>query len=384
MCIRDSSSAALGETLADHRSTIQGKLKKRRMLPAEGMAAIDRLDAVEGIVGMGRSEFAVEAVAEVMKVKHAVFGELAAALPEDAILATNTSSLSVSDIAKKVARPERVVGMHFFNPVRKMPLVEIVRGQQTSEEVVARTCALALSLGKTPVVTSDVPGFLVNRLLGPYVDEAVRLFEGGAEAARIDQLMKNFGMPMGPLRLLDEVGLDIASHAAESLHLGYGDRMSHSHVIAGLMDTHRMGKKTGQGFYDHSSHGKRHSSATLMPDLPNFQSGDWARSLRDEELVDRMVLAMVNEAARCLEEKVVATSRELDLATVFGTGFAPFRGGVLRYADARGAAKIVERLDVLAASDEVAERGAGAARFQPAELLRRHAETGEPLTLPLS
>lgn len=381
--LADLSSAALGKALADHQGQILRKVKKRRMQPADGLAAIDRLDGVEGIRGMGRSMFAVEAVAEVMTVKHKVFAELAESLPQDAILATNTSSLSVTEIANEVAHPERVVGMHFFNPVRKMPLVEVVRGAKTSDEVVARTCALALALGKTPVVTSDVPGFLVNRLLGPYVDEAVRLFEGGVDAARIDELMLAFGMPMGPLRLLDEVGLDIASHAAVSLHQGYGNRMSHSQGIAALMSDTRLGKKTGCGFYDHSAHGKRRSPATPMPDLPNFQSGDWAVSLRDEELVDRMVLAMVNEAARCLEEQVVAGPRELDLATVFGTGFAPFRGGVLRYADARGVGKVVDRLDALAATKEVIERGAGAARFEAADLLRRHAESGEPLTLPL-
>lgn len=377
--LADLSSAALGKALADHQKTVMGKVKKRRMDRADGIAAIDRLDGAEGITGMGRSTFAVEAVAEIMGVKHKVFGELAEKLPDGAVLATNTSSLSVSEIARQVPDPGRVVGMHFFNPVRKMPLVEVVRGAQTTDETVAQTCALAIALGKTPVVTADVPGFLVNRLLGPYVDEAVRLFVGGAEAKRIDDLMVDFGMPMGPLRLLDEVGLDIASHAAVSLHEGYGDRMAHSDGITGLMGDARMGKKTGQGFYDHSAHGKKRAAAKPMGDLPNFQTGDWARSLRDEDLVDRMVLAMVNEAARCLEEKVVAGPAELDLATVFGTGFAPFRGGVLHYAEARGFGKVVQRLDQLAEHDEVVERGAGAARFQATGLLREWAEEGKAL-----
>ncbi|MFT7677261.1 MAG: 3-hydroxyacyl-CoA dehydrogenase/enoyl-CoA hydratase/3-hydroxybutyryl-CoA epimerase [Planctomycetota bacterium] len=378
--LADLSSEALGRALGEHEKSVLRKVKRRRMTKSDGTAAIDRLDAAQGIVGMARSTFAVEAVAEVLGVKHKVFGELAEALPAGAILATNTSSLSVTEIAAGVPSPERVVGMHFFNPVRMMPLVEVVRGANTSDEVVARTCALAISMGKTPVITRDVPGFLVNRLLGPYIDEAVRLFVGGADAARIDSLMVDFGMPMGPLRLLDEVGLDIASHAAASLHAGYGDRMQPSDGISGLMGDERLGKKTGQGFYDHTSHGKRKSSAKLMADLPNFQQETWARSLRDDELVNRMVLAMVNEAYRCLEEGVVSSSAVLDLATVFGTGFAPFRGGVLRYAESVGLPEIVERLDHLAGQEEILERGPGAMRFRAAALLRQRAQDSGNLT----
>jgi 3-hydroxyacyl-CoA dehydrogenase/enoyl-CoA hydratase/3-hydroxybutyryl-CoA epimerase len=222
----DIAPAALDTALAEHRTAVAEKRQRRRLEKHEAERAIDRLDVARTLVGFGRCELVVEAVAERLEVKRAVFGELARSLPADSILATNTSSLSVAAIAEGLPGPERFVGLHFFNPVRKMPLVEIVRGPKTSDETVARCAALALELGKTPVVVRDVAGFLVNRLLGPYLDECVRLFEGGVEPARLEALLEGFGLPLGPLALLDEVGLDIASHAATALHAAYGARMT--------------------------------------------------------------------------------------------------------------------------------------------------------------
>ncbi len=199
----------------------------------------------------------IEAVAEKIEVKRAVFGELAAQVSAGTILATNTSSLSIAAIAEGVPSPERVVGMHFFNPVKRMPLVEIIRGRRTSPDAVAACAGLAVHLGKTPVVVADVPGFLVNRLLGPYLDESLRMFAGGIDAHRIDRALEEFGMPMGPLRLLDEVGFDIASHAAASLHAGYGPRMSPCAVLEPMVGEGRLGKKTGRGFYEHRGSAER-------------------------------------------------------------------------------------------------------------------------------
>jgi 3-hydroxyacyl-CoA dehydrogenase/enoyl-CoA hydratase/3-hydroxybutyryl-CoA epimerase len=271
-----------------------------------------------------------------------------------------------------------VVGLHFFNPVKKMPLVEIVRGPQSSDETLARCAALALELGKTPVVVRDVAGFLVNRLLGPYLDECVRLFEGGVEPARLEALLYGFGLPMGPLELLDEVGLDIAAHAAAALHAAYGARMTPARALGALLAEKRLGKKSGQGFYVHSPERGTKSKPVLATDLARFVPSGSPRLavLRDEEVLDRALLAMLNEAARALEEEVVAGARELDLATIFGMGFPPFRGGLLAWADTLGAREIVARLERIAGEADIAARTGGRERFTPAASLKRMALSG--------
>ena len=362
----DLSSKALAGAISNHRKEVDKRRRRKRLQPHDANAAIDHLVGVEGLVGMTQSEIAIEAVAEVLHVKASVFGELAGQLSDDAILATNTSSLSVSAIAKDLPHPERVVGMHFFNPVKAMPLVEVVRGEETNDETVTRTCALAIAMGKTPVVTRDVPGFLVNRILGPYLDEAVRLFVGGADVEHVDALMLNFGMPMGPFVLLDEVGFDIAQHAAASLHAGYGGRMAPCPGLTGMSDDTRLGRKTGKGFYDHPKEGDRKSKRKLAQDLAHFQTESWAGSLPDGEITDRLVYAMVGEAARCLEENVVESESILDLASVFGTGFAPFRGGLWSHAKRVGLGAVCSRMTELHQKEDVQARGAGAERFDPA------------------
>ncbi|MDF1798237.1 MAG: 3-hydroxyacyl-CoA dehydrogenase NAD-binding domain-containing protein [Planctomycetota bacterium] len=374
--LRDLSRDALDETVRSHEAELAKQRSRRRLSSSEANAAIDRLEVTTKAVGFGRCELVVEAVAEVLEVKHAVFRELAELMPADAILATNTSSLSVTEIAAGVPNPERVVGMHFFNPVRRMPLVEIVRGRHTSDEVVARVARLALDLGKTPVVVEDVPGFLVNRLLAPYLDEAVCLLEEGATPERVDRAMKAFGMPMGPFELLDEVGLDIAGHAGASMERGYGERMTANAFLAPLVANGDLGKKTGNGIYRYErKRGGRPRSIGLNPRLP-AASSTRAIAMTVPEITDRLILAMVNEGARAMSEGVMRSPRELDLATIFGMGFAPFRGGLLSYADDRGAAAIVARLAELASSPGVAERPGGAARFEPAARLVDLAETG--------
>ncbi len=373
----DIAPAALDTALVEHRTGLAERRKRRRIEKHEAERAVDRLDVTRTLVGFARCELVLEAVAEKLEVKRAVFGELAKSLAPDAILATNTSSLSVDAIAAGLPHPERVAGLHFFNPVKKMPLVEIVRGAQTSDETVARCAALALDLGKTPVVVRDVAGFLVNRLLGPYLDECVRLFEGGIEPARLEATLSGFGLPMGPLELLDEVGLDIAAHAAAALHAAYGARMTPAAALGALLSEKRLGKKSGQGFYVHAAReagGGKPEKPVLAGDLARFVPAGAPRlALSDAELVDRALLAMLNEAARALEERVVAGPRELDLATVFGMGFPPFRGGLLAWADTLGPREIVARLERIGAAPDVQARPGGKERFAPAESLRRMA-----------
>ena len=367
----------LDAALHEHRGAVEKKRRRRRLQRHEAEAALDRLEVTQALDGFQRADLVIEAVAERMDVKRKVLGALVDQLRPEALIATNTSSLSVDAMAEGLPGPERVVGIHFFNPVRKMPLVEIVRGAHTSDAVVATACRFATDLGKTPVVVKDVAGFLVNRILGPYLDEAVRLFEEGADPVEVDRLAVAFGMPMGPFELLDEVGLDIAAHAALSLEEAYGERMTASRVLATLVEAGELGKKTEFGIYawSHPKKGRRRlERGALNSRLQAMARPEVPPSERD--VLDRLMLSMVNEAARCLEEEVVASPGELDLASVFGMGFAPFRGGLVRYADERGAAEVVARLRELAAAPVIANRPGGPAKFAPAALLVALAEGG--------
>ncbi len=371
--LADLARPALDAALLEHSKRVAKSLAKRHLQPHEARAAVDRLGVSSEIAGFGGCEFVIEAVAERLDVKRSVFAALAAQVAPDAVLATNTSSLSVDAIAATVPHPERVVGMHFFNPVHMMPLVEIVRGTATNDTTVATTAKLALKLGKTPVVVRDVAGFLVNRVLGPYLDEAVRLFDAGVDPLRIERAALDFGLPMGPLELLDEVGLDIAAHAAQALEAAYGERMKSSRSVGRFVLAGLKGKKSGAGFFVYSKDARtgRPKRGALNGQVIEIAKPAATRlQIADEVLRDRLVLALVNEAALCLEEKVVASAAELDLATVFGMGFPPFLGGVMRYVDARGAKIIVEASRKLAESPDIASRDGARERFTPCALLR--------------
>jgi 3-hydroxyacyl-CoA dehydrogenase/enoyl-CoA hydratase/3-hydroxybutyryl-CoA epimerase len=378
--LADLSVQALDAAVKGHRARVAKALGKRILSASEARASIDRLETSSATLGFGQCELVVEAVAEKLEIKRKVLGALAAQMKPGAVLATNTSSLSVETLARELEHPERVVGMHFFNPVHQMPLVEIVRGKKTSDEAVRRTAKLALQLGKTPVVVADVPGFLVNRILGPYLDEAVRLVDLGLPPERIDKLALDFGLPMGPLELIDEVGLDIAAHAAESLHKGYGARMEPCALAAKLLEGGAKGKKNGLGFYRYriDAQSGRAAKHGVNETLERARSAPRASQpeVPDSGVLDQLVLALLNEAARALDEAVVASARELDLASVFGMGFAPFRGGVLRYADERGAREIVAALRRLLEVPEIRSRGPSRERFSPCSRLLAMAETG--------
>lgn len=373
--LSDLARKAVDTALVEHARRIGGSLRKRRLKPHEARAAVDRLEGATALEGFARCGLVLEAVAEKLEIKRSVFGTLASQLAPDAILATNTSSLSVDAIAEGVPHPERVVGMHFFNPVHLMPLVEVIRGSRTNDETVAATAKLALRLGKTPVVVRDVAGFLVNRVLGPYLDEAVRLYEIGVAPQTIERAALDFGLPMGPLELLDEVGLDIAAHAAQALEKAYGERMKASPLVAKLVAVGLKGKKSGAGFFDYAPDPKsgRPRKGEFNARVTEAARPHGASTVSFEDVRDRLGLALVNEAALCLEEQVVASARELDLATVFGMGFPPFHGGALRYVELRGARTIVDRLTRLAESSDVRARDGARQRFEPCALLRERA-----------
>ena len=355
--LRDVDAAQLAQGLQRAGKLFSDARRRGLLSAAEAQAGMDRILPAEVPVVMRSTDLVVEAAVEKMELKKKIFADLEARTRPETLLATNTSALSVTEIAQGLQNPERVVGLHFFNPVHRMKLVEVVRAALTSEAAVDTAVALVQRIGKLPVVVRDRPGFLVNRILLPYLLEAVRLFEAGAEVRALDESMLDFGMPMGPLRLLDEVGLDVASDVAQTLCAAFPDRMKMPGFFAQLLGAEIKGRKGGKGFYEYRN--GRHGGVNPVV-LALSQRGDKA-GLSREELRKRMVLLMINEAAICLEEGIVEDPRDIDFAMIMGTGFAPFRGGPLRYADGIGIGRITEDLRRL--------NEAGEGQFAPCERL---------------
>ena len=342
----------------------RGRVKRRRMTKSELSNCMAMISGTTEYSGFENTPLVIEAVVENMDIKKQVLREVEATLDERAIFASNTSALSITELASAANRPERVVGLHFFNPVDRMPLVEVIRGEKTSDEAVEAVESFARKLGKVPVRCGDGPGFLVNRILGPYLNEATRLFEEGYSPVSIDAAIREFGMPMGPFELLDEVGLDVGAKVGVILHEAFGERARPPELLSALKENSaRLGKKTGRGFYIHGGKSKKPNDDMLRhggTGGSGFKADDQALWIR------RLVYPMVNEAARALEEKIVERPSDVDLAKVFGTGFAPFRGGPLRYADSVGVTKVVDGL-----------RSLRDPRHVPCELLDRLARSGD-------
>jgi 3-hydroxyacyl-CoA dehydrogenase/enoyl-CoA hydratase/3-hydroxybutyryl-CoA epimerase len=329
-------------------------VKRRRMSVREAAQAMERISGGIEYHGLSGSDVVVEAIVEKMEVKKAVLAELEGHVSENCIIATNTSSLSVEEMASALSRSERFCGMHFFNPVHRMPLVEVIRAPGTSDEAVATIYRLALDLGKVPVVVGDGPGFLVNRILGLYLNEAGFLLSDGASIEMIDRVAKRFGMPMGPLRLVDEVGIDVSTHAGASLHGALGERLTPAPALLELGRTGRLGKKGGLGFYQYEDGKDKGVDDSIYAELPSVPtpSTSSAGSLTGEDGEDlirrRLVLAMINEAARILGDGIAASAADVDIAMIMGTGFPPFRGGLLRFADTLHPRGLVDQLEQLA------------------------------------
>jgi 3-hydroxyacyl-CoA dehydrogenase/enoyl-CoA hydratase/3-hydroxybutyryl-CoA epimerase len=335
------------------------KVDRRRMTRGEMARKLARITGATDWSGFQRADVVIEAVVESIPIKRQVLAEFESLAKPDAIFATNTSTIPITQIAAEAKRPENVVGMHFFNPVDRMPLVEIIRGEKTSDLAMVTTAALARKLGKTVVYCNDGPGFVVNRILGPYMNESGFLLEEGNSIESIDKAMVDFGMPMGPMALLDEVGIDVAAKVAGILTDAFGARMQKSTVVEKLYADGRHGKKNGKGLYVYED-GKRKGPDSSVYRVLGIRSPQAADA---KAVVERMVLAMINEASLILDEKIVASAGELDLAMIMGTGFPPFRGGLLRYADSLGVPYIVSRLDELSSSV--------GPRFRPNEPLKR-------------
>jgi 3-hydroxyacyl-CoA dehydrogenase/enoyl-CoA hydratase/3-hydroxybutyryl-CoA epimerase len=343
------------------------QLRKRRMTRADFARKMAFLSGSLEYAGFEGCDITIEAVLEKMTVKQAVLADWERVAPAKAIFASNTSSLPIAEIASKASHPERVVGMHFFNPVNKMPLVEVIYGAKTDPEVTATIFDLAKKLGKTPVVVKDSPGFLVNRILSPYIAEAARLLIEGNPMESIDKAMRTFGMPVGPIELLDDVGIDVAAKAGGTMAEAFPTRMPADPTLEKLVTLGRIGRKAKKGFYFYEKERRGGPDPDAYRDLglPSPSKNPNSSS----EIQERLVLPMINEAAFCLAEGIVASPAKLDLAMIFGTGFPPFRGGLCAYADSLGAKAVVEGLEKLAA--------AKGPRFRPAPRLLEMAKQGK-------
>ncbi|HUO86151.1 MAG TPA: 3-hydroxyacyl-CoA dehydrogenase NAD-binding domain-containing protein, partial [Thermoanaerobaculia bacterium] len=342
------------------------KLEERRKLTAaEAKRKLALIQPTLDYDGFGRIDLVIEAVVEKLPVKQKVLAEIGERVPAETVLASNTSSLAIDDIAADTTRPERVVGMHFFNPVHKMPLVEVVVGARSAPEAINTVFAFARRLGKTPVLVGETPGFLVNRLLTFYSVEALWLLDEGYRVEDIDEAMADWGMPIGPLALTDEVGIDVATEVAGVLNAAYADRLPVPAWQGGFAAAGYLGKKNGRGIYRYDGRQRGEVNRDVYGVLglePTVEEPD------PRYLQERMVLRMIDEAARCLEEEVVASAGETDLAMIFGTGFPPFRGGPCRWADRQGLDWVTETLERFASA--VGER------YRPSDALRRTKEAG--------
>ena len=356
--LRDVSREFVDRGLANIEKTYAEAVKRGLMSEEKAKEGRARIIASTHHVPLRDVQIVIEAASEKIDIKKEIFRELSVEAPR-AILATNTSALSISELGACTDSPERVIGLHFFNPVSRMKLIEVVLGQKTSDETRERALAFARQIGKLPVVVRDSPGFLINRVLFPYLLDAAELFEGGADGGKIDKALVEWGMPMGPLRLIDEIGIDVTVDIADTLAKAYGRRDESPKILREMQSAKMLGRKTGSGFYKYE--GKQQS--------PNETIEKWRRSSHtaDVDLANRLIFLMVNEAARCLEEKVVASPEDADYGMILGTGFAPFRGGPLRFADHFGLKKIVDEMEQLARTDD---------KFAPCEILKKHARDG--------
>lgn len=331
-----------------------GKLLSKEVLrgkstPAKMAQTLSYIRPTLNYGDFGEVDIVIEAVVENPTIKEAVLSEVESLVKPETILASNTSTISITRLANALKRPENFVGMHFFNPVHRMPLVEVIRGEKTSDIAIATTVALAQKMGKTPIVVNDCPGFLVNRVLFPYFGAFDLLVKEGADFVSIDKTMEKFGWPMGPAYLLDVVGMDTGVHAAKVMAEGFPDRMKPDYKGATqLMFEHeRLGQKNGVGFYqyetDKRGKPKKIADSTTYELLNLVQTGD--QTFDEQEIIDRMMIAFCNETVRCLEDNIVASPAEADMAMIMGVGFPPFRGGPCRYIDQIGVANYVALCD---------------------------------------
>ena len=379
--LRDVSREFLDRGLANIEKIYGDAVKHASITEAKAKEGRARIVASTAPMELRDVQFVIEAASEKIDIKKHIFTDLSMQVGPRTIVATNTSALPVGALAACTVAPERVLGMHFFNPVSRMKLVEVVVAQETSADTKERALAFVRQIGKLPIIVRDSPGFLVNRVLFPYLLDAAELFEAGVEADKIDNALVNWGMPVGPLRLIDEIGVDVAIDIARTLEKAYGRRNHAATILHWLRDGGMLGRKSGRGFYIYEGKTQRPNESLVnwrrgLHGDPEGAAGpvippDWHRDprlrLTEGELAQRLVFLMVNEAARCVEEKVVDSPEDADYGMILGTGFAPFRGGPLRFAEHFGLTEIVDAMGQLARIDE---------KFAPCEILKRYVREG--------
>jgi len=364
--MKDADVARVAQGILAARAILDDRLKRRWISKYEYARLVALLSGGDTYAGFGRAELTIEAVFEELGVKQQVLREVEAVLPSTGVFASNTSTIPITRIAEAARAPERVIGMHFFSPVAKMPLLEVIPGARTEPQTVSTAVAFGRRMGKTVIVVKDSPGFWVNRILAPYPNEVGHLLAEGASIEDVDSMAVRFGFPVGPVTLLDEVGLDVALKVAGVMQEAYGDHIQPAPGpgIAVLVKEGRLGRKSGGGFYIYQDGKKRGVDESVYGLLGVHPNG----GPRPAEILQRLVLPIVNEAARALGEAIVRSPRDGDIGAIFGFGFPPFRGGPLRYADDLGAERVVTDLERLA------ERYG--ARFAPCEVLQEHARAG--------
>ncbi|MDO8501108.1 MAG: fatty acid oxidation complex subunit alpha FadB [Gemmatimonadaceae bacterium] len=347
--MKDIAEKAIDLGLSEARKLLAKRVERGKMTADEMAEVFTRIRPTLSFGDFKGVDIVVEAVVENEKVKKSVLAEVEGQVKEDAILASNTSTISITRLAEGLKRPENFCGMHFFNPVHKMPLVEVIRGAKSGDRAVATTVSYALAMGKTPIVVNDCPGFLVNRVLFPYFAGFMMLVNEGVDFQKIDKVMEKFGWPMGPAYLLDVVGIDTGHHANAVMAQGFPDRMASTEKTAlGMMfEAGRFGQKNGKGFYSYVPDKKGVPKKTVDPEVQGILKPlvrvDNSASITDQDIIDRMMLPLLIECSRCLEDKIVNTPVEVDIALIYGLGFPPFRGGPFRYADAVGLKALCEK-----------------------------------------
>jgi 3-hydroxyacyl-CoA dehydrogenase/enoyl-CoA hydratase/3-hydroxybutyryl-CoA epimerase/enoyl-CoA isomerase len=369
--MKDIAAQALELGLSEARNLLIKGIDRGRMTPGQMSEVLTRINPTLKYGDVEGADIVVEAVVENEDIKKGVLRELENTLSETAIIASNTSTISISNLAGSLENQERFCGMHFFNPVHVMPLVEIIRGEHSSKQAIATTVTFAKAIGKNPIVVNDCPGFLVNRVLFPYLNAFTALIRDGADFQKVDKIMEGFGWPMGPAYLLDVIGMDTACHAGNVLAAGYPDRMQNTYTsaIQALYDADRLGQKSGSGFYryekDKRGKPKKKRDETVYELIHSAGDG---HAFSDQEIVDRMMVPMCLETARCLEEGIVESAMAADMGLIWGIGFPPFRGGALRYIDTIGIERFCESADRYAALGKA---------YQPTEQFRAAAANGK-------
>ncbi len=359
--VRDLSDKVLGTAARTVDGGLKSQIRSGAISRVEADRRRSRLLLTTALADLGGTDLVIEAVFEDLELKRRVLAEVEELIPDGAVFASNTSALPIAEIAAGARRPERVLGMHYFSPVPKMPLLEIVVAERTSASATAVARSFGTAQGKTCIVVKDGPGFYTTRILAPYLNEAVLLVEEGVRIEDIDRAMKDFGYPVGPLALIDEVGIDVGAHVARDLGRAFADRgLEGSGAMPRLFEAGLHGRKNGRGFYRYPA-GQKKARKTVNPEIYGLLGGEVRRGIAASEIQDRLALLMVNEAVHCLQEGVISSPRDGDLGAILGLGFPPFRGGPFRYVDSIGRETLIARLRKLAEKH--------GQRFEPARLL---------------